>query len=289
LVDFILTADFHLTETVPVHRKDDYIGATLRKLKFLTDLKNKHNCPILCSGDVFHYWKSSPMLISFAIKNLPNMFSVAGNHDLPEHSLQLYPKSSLHVLELVEKVVFLNDVPINVGGFTVAGFSYGQELHTTGSDIVVLHEMVFQSPPWPNAVGYRPRDLVELFGSAKLILTGHNHGAFVEKVGDVWVVNPGALMRMSIDSKDYKPRCYLYSSKDNTVKEVFYPIDEDVFEDAVVSSVVKDDQLKAFIEQIDFSWQGGLSFKDNLERFFKEHNTPRKVREVIWRSLETTN
>ena len=62
-----------------------------------------------------------------------------------------------------------------------------------------------------------------------------------------------------------------------------------MFEDAVVSSVVKDDQLKAFIEQIDFSWQGGLSFKDNLERFFKEHNTPRKVREVIWRSLETTN
>mgnify|MGYP001164223815 FL=1 len=289
-VDAILTADIHLTETTPISRTDNYVEAQDRKLAFLKQLETQYDCPVIDAGDIFDYWKASPWLIARAYKNLPSeIYTIPGNHDLPEHSMQQYEKSALHVLEVALAIRRLSKTPYDRRDFTIAGFAYGEKLEDVNADIVVIHDLVYEgNPPWPNAVGYQPKDLFKIFTKPRLILTGHYHMALVAKSKDGrLVVNPGSMMRMTIVQKDYKPRCYLYNFDDNEVEPVYFPIEEDVFDDRhIVEPKEKEERLSAFIEKLNMEWDLRLSFKANLEAFFKENKINKKVEELIWQSLE---
>ena len=289
-VDAILTADIHLTETTPISRTDNYIEAQDRKLAFLKQLESQYDCPVIDAGDIFDYWKASPWLIARAYKNLPSeIYTIPGNHDLPEHSMQQYEKSALHVLEVALAIRRLSKTPYDRRDFTIAGFAYGEKLEDVNADIVVIHDLVYEgNPPWPNAVGYQPKDLFKIFTKPRLILTGHYHMALVAKSKDGrLVVNPGSMMRMTIVQKDYKPRCYLYNFDDNEVEPVYFPIEEEVFDDRhIVEPKEKEERLSAFIEKLNMEWDLRLSFRANLETFFKKNKVNRKVEELIWQSLE---
>ena len=289
-VDAILTADIHLTETTPISRTDNYIEAQDRKLAFLKQLETQYDCPVIDAGDIFDYWKASPWLIARAYKNLPSeIYIIPGNHDLPEHSMQQYEKSALHVLEVALAIRRLSKTPYDRRDFTIAGFAYGEKLEDVNADIVVIHDLVYEgNPPWPNAVGYQPKDLFKIFTKPRLILTGHYHMALVAKSKDGrLVVNPGSMMRMTIVQKDYKPRCYLYNFDDNEVEPVYFPIEEEVFDDRhIVEPKEKEERLSAFIEKLNMEWDLRLSFRANLETFFKKNKVNKKVEELIWQSLE---
>ncbi len=289
-VDAILTADIHLTETTPISRTDNYVEAQDRKLAFLKQLETQYDCPVIDAGDIFDYWKASPWLIARAYKNLPSeIYTIPGNHDLPEHSMQQYEKSALHVLEVALAIRRLSKTPYDRHDFTIAGFAYGEKLEDVNADIVVIHDLVYEgNPPWPNAVGYQPKDLFKIFTKPRLILTGHYHMALVAKSKDGrLVVNPGSMMRMTIVQKDYKPRCYLYNFDDNEVEPVYFPIEEEVFDDRhIVEPKEKEERLSAFIEKLNMEWDLRLSFRANLETFFKKNKVNRKVEELIWQSLE---
>lgn len=289
-VDAILTADIHLTETTPISRTDNYVEAQDRKLAFLKQLETQYDCPVIDAGDIFDYWKASPWLIARAYKNLPSeIYTIPGNHDLPEHSMQQYEKSALHVLEVALAIRRLSKTPYDRRDFTIAGFAYGEKLEDVNADIVVIHDLVYEgNPPWPNAVGYQPKDLFKIFTKPRLILTGHYHMALVAKSKDGrLVVNPGSMMRMTIVQKDYKPRCYLYNFDDNEVEPVYFPIEEEVFDDRhIVEPKEKEERLLAFIEKLNMEWDLRLSFRANLETFFKKNKVNRKVEELIWQSLE---
>ncbi len=289
-VDAILTADIHLTETTPISRTDNYVEAQDRKLAFLKQLETQYDCPVIDAGDIFDYWKASPWLIAQAYKNLPSeIYTIPGNHDLPEHSMQQYEKSALHVLEVALAIRRLSKTPYDRHDFTIAGFAYGEKLEDVNADIVVIHDLVYEgNPPWPNAVGYQPKDLFKIFTKPRLILTGHYHMALVAKSKDGrLVVNPGSMMRMTIVQKDYKPRCYLYNFDDNEVEPVYFPIEEEVFDGRhIVEPKEKEERLSAFIEKLNMEWDLRLSFKANLEAFFKENKINKKVEELIWQSLE---
>ena len=289
-VDAILTADIHLTETTPISRTDNYVEAQDRKLAFLKQLETQYDCPVIDAGDIFDYWKASPWLIARAYKNLPSeIYTIPGNHDLPEHSMQQYEKSALHVLEVALAIRRLSKTPYDRRDFTIAGFAYGEKLEDVNADIVVIHDLVYEgNPPWPNAVGYQPKDLFKIFTKPRLILTGHYHMALVAKSKDGrLVVNPGSMMRMTIVQKDYKPRCYLYNFDDNEVEPVYFPIEEDVFDDRhIVEPKEKEERLSAFIEKLNMEWDLRLSFRANLETFFKKNKVNKKVEELIWQSLE---
>ena len=73
-VSAILCSDLHLREDVPICRTDDYISAQWKKMDFIAELQLKHNCPVLCGGDFFDYWKPSPKLLSSAIMSIPADF-----------------------------------------------------------------------------------------------------------------------------------------------------------------------------------------------------------------------
>jgi hypothetical protein len=83
-----------------------------RPLVQLRALAEKLKVPIVCAGDLFHKWNSPPELINFAIKHLPKMYCIPGQHDLPLHSYADIRKSAYWTL--VEAGV-ITDIP--GGGF----------------------------------------------------------------------------------------------------------------------------------------------------------------------------
>ncbi len=297
--DAILSADIHLSETIPVSRTDNYHEAQSSKLMFLRDLQAKYECPVLDAGDIFNYWKPSPWLLSRAYHLLPDdMVTIPGNHDLPEHSSALYHKSGLAVLDAVDKLtVLLSETLFDYGILDIHGTPYGGDIGCQKGmkgngkrKMLILHEMVWpdKTPPWPGAGGIPAIDLLKQFHDIfDLILTGHHHVAFTVEYKGSLLVNPGPMMRISADKADYKPRCYLYFADDNSVEAVFYPIESDVHDTSHIDQVKeRNERLEAYIGRMNMEWESGLSFQGNLESFFKRNKTPKKVKELIYQNLE---
>ncbi len=303
----IFTADLHLTNVTPVSRMDDYIKAQETKLRFLNELSLENGgCPVVCSGDVFDHWKASPWLSSWAHKHLPeNFITVPGNHDLPLHSFDEYDKSALHLLESVGGAIrILKSEPIRIGDINIYGIPFG--LNTPDEwailpkdkwrrNILVLHTLVWEKnrPPWAPSSDIAG-DLLDKFGdNFDIILTGDNHQSFVVEGNGSILINPGSMMRSTVDQANFKPRCFLYYGETNEVVACEFPIDQGVHDD---SHIIRKEQnlygerIAAYIDRMDQmgqDWKTEMSFKKNLTLFFKENKTPKKVREIIWQHLET--
>jgi predicted phosphodiesterase len=303
--DAVLTADLHLTSKTPVSRTDNYIQAQERKLLFLQELSQQNNdCPILCAGDVFDHWKASPWLCSWAHHYLPNTFiTIPGNHDLPMHSLAEYEKSALSLLETVggQISVLRNDSVFSSKGIEVIGVPFGELEGFTPARaitpqrvtarILLIHELIWPGnrPGWANN-SYTADEILDRFGDYfDLIVSGDNHQSFViEGEGGSLLVNPGSMMRSTISQSDFQPHCYLYYASENKVIRADFPIEQNVHKsDLLDGRKDREERITAYIEKLSDNWDKGLSFKDNLEAFFQENKTPRKVREIIWQYLET--
>lgn len=189
-VHAILTADWHLREDIPTCRTDDFEETQWRKVKYISDLQKKYRCPVIHSGDLFDYWKPSPALLSKAIENLPSQFySIYGNHDLPQHNIELASKSGLHCLVKAGVVKLLHHQ---------GDWNYQEEelkpspILSETYPLLVLHTMTYQGAlPYPGCKDLKSIALLRKYPDAQLILTGHNHKPFVEEweVGDLVMEN----------------------------------------------------------------------------------------------------
>ncbi len=316
--DAILVSDLHLTESAPIARTDDYIMAQANKLMFLRTLSvQNNNCPILCAGDVFDHWKASPWLCGFAIDYLPLPFvCIPGQHDLPMHSLEQFPKSALALLDNAFDRAYGDDplffvlrkegVLISRGTLpslficgrpfgTLEDFTpdeLGDEFKFADRKILLLHELTWKGtrPPWsPGSL--TDRQLLEKYGDYfyfDLIVTGDNHSPFISgESKQTMLVNPGSMMRMSADQADYKPHAYLYYAETNEIEAVPFPIERGaVSREHIEERETRDERISAYIERINKDWELGLSFRRNLESFFTENKTTKKVRALIWEHLE---
>ena len=111
----ILTADWHLRDTQPVCRTDNFWEAQWKKVQYVLNLQNEHKCPIIHAGDFFHTWKTSPYLLSKTMEHMDSKYpflTVYGNHDLPQHNLELAHKSGLHTLCMAGKLITLPGGPL---------------------------------------------------------------------------------------------------------------------------------------------------------------------------------
>jgi predicted phosphodiesterase len=161
---------------------------------------------------------------------------------------------------------------------------------TADRQILLLHETVWpgERPPWANGGGYTDKEILERFGTYyDLIVTGDNHSGFVSELDGCLLVNPGCMMRSTADKIHYRPRVYLYYADTNTVVPSYYPIEKNVH-DITYLDIVKEreERLTAYISNMDKRWKVGISFKKNLEAYFKQNKTPRLIKELIWQYLE---
>ena len=284
--DLILCSDFHLRETVPQCRTDDFWETQWEKVVFIRTLQQEHNCPVLMAGDLFHHWKPSPNLLSYAYDILPRDFHcVYGQHDLPQHNWQNREKSGMHNLATVGAVTLLDG----------AHWGDDPELLTYPSfeiedrKILVWHRMIWQGKRlWPGQTDPSSVAVLKKYPEYDLVLTGDNHKAFTEEYKGRLLVNPGSLTRQTAGQIDFKPRVYLYSADDNTARPVYLPIPNDAITRVHIDrSDERDGRIQAFVDKLSGEYEVTMSFEANLEQFFKTNNTLASVKNIVYHAIDT--
>jgi len=287
-VSAILTADWHFRDDQPVCRLDNFMETQIRKLQWICGIWKKYDCPLICAGDVFDYWKSSPFLISQLLTLLPTdrqVFAVWGNHDLPQHSLELQQKSALYTLVKAERVKILPGVHWG----QVPDVNSGMEID--GKKVLVWHVGVFDSPPaWTGDADFSAIDILNTHTEYDLIVTGHYHTPLVKKLGNRLLVNPGSISRQTADQIESTPRVYLWYAETNSVEELIIPHRKGVISREHLEK--KEEQLaryQAFITHLKSDKGVGLSFRQNLEQFFRINKTEKAVQELIYWAIEKSD
>lgn len=304
----ILVGDMHLRDDVPEARTDDYWTAQERKVEFIRELQELHEIPVLVPGDLFHKAKPSPYLLAWAIENLPRqMIVVPGNHDLPNHNMNLLAESGLAVLEAAGAITLLRGILeephyIEQGEFFIHPFPYGKELGPAPNkfkhchpQVALLHHMVWNKPPYPGAPeeGNYKRILKAMPGY-DLILSGDNHHGFdfvdrTEKRSPRVLVNPGSMMRMTAAQIDHVPRVYLWWAESNEIKLIPLPASKGTVSRTHIDREANHDaRIEAFVSRLDEEVEIGLSFETNIKRFLHANQSGynKATERTVWELVE---
>lgn len=297
--DFIFLSDLHLREDTPECRTDDFMITQTKKLQFVKHLQIIHNCPVLIPGDLFHKWKNSPYLLSWAIENLPNdILCIPGQHDLPEHSIERLNKASIYVMEKAGKCKILSEwetveFASNGNIFQVTGFPFGSKpVETEKEDgiikIALIHELTYsQKAPYPDCKLDNAGQLLKRLKGWDLCIVGDNHLQFTATIGERKLISPGSMSRQTADQIDFLPCCYAYYKDTNKIEAIELPIEEGVVSrEHLERKEQRDGRIDAFVSRLDTEWEGGVSFEDNLEQLLQTNKVRESVKNIIFSAME---
>jgi DNA repair exonuclease SbcCD nuclease subunit len=277
----ILCSDFHLREDTPTCFVGDFQKEQWNGLDYIYDLQTKYDCEVYHAGDLFHHWKPSPWLLSMTIQHLPKkFFTIFGQHDLPQHNLNLVEKCGIQTLHLAQSLTIL------------PGCHWGQNpkgyLPIEDKKVLIWHHLTYITKSFPGVSGGFAHGILRKYPQYDLIVTGDNHCSFTVEYEGRRLVNPGNLTRQSADQADYKPSVYLWYAEDNSVQRVHLPIAENVISrEHIDIKAQRDKRIDAFVSRLDNDWEVKLSFEDNLEQFFEVNKTKDSVKEIIYKSIDT--
>lgn len=299
MIDFILTGDIHLREDTPKCRTDDFEITQENKLKHLSSLYHRHGCLTLNSGDTFEKARSSQYLEQWAIRHLPCMITVPGNHDLPYHSIKQYKSSSLSVLEasnivqvLSNSVVYLSGNMVAVHGLywksDIESYIKNTEFDDRYFHVALIHIYAYDQKSFykEDEVAVHADKLMERLSPFKLIVTGHNHHPFVKRKGDQLLVNPGSMSRQKSD-ENHRPRSYLWSKETNDVEIDYFPAPDGVMDYSTIEQKKEEDRrLNVFVEEVrkmhqEMKDQDEVDYEKNLVKFINKNNIDKEVEEII--------
>jgi DNA repair exonuclease SbcCD nuclease subunit len=155
----IFTGDWHLSEKPPVYRgnEPDWYAAQLRPIEQIKSLQRKYcGVPIVFTGDLFDKWDVRPELINFALKHLPIMYGIAGNHDLPNHRLADIERSGYWTMVEAGRIVDLKwGTPHPLNNVVLCGFPFGTEIKpATSHPIDGFNVAVIHAYTWKKNHGY---------------------------------------------------------------------------------------------------------------------------------------
>lgn len=298
--DFILAADIHVRETIPSCRTDTFLKEMQHKLSWLKELSdNWLGVPTLGAGDIFDSWKCKDWwLANLAHKTLPEQFiCIAGQHELPRHSLKLPERSPLNILHDMGRIHLLSpgeSLIMKMDSGLVAGIvgkNWGDERPPTAPDgvdraILLNHELVWKKIPFPGAPPTgNARRVLSCYPDFDLIVCGDNHVPFTMEKDGRLLVNCGPMLRTAINQRELKPCVWLYYSKTNKAVPFYFPIQDSFHE----YETVEDNQyerIAALVKRLNSGSieELNLTFSNNLRMFLATEKTPRRVEEIL---LET--
>jgi predicted phosphodiesterase len=199
----LFIGDPHLASRMPGFRKDDYMGAILKKLEYALNYAQEHQLLPVILGDLFHWPRdNATRLLTQLIRLFDNRFilSVTGNHDITEQTLQ--DDDSLSILAAANRIYLLdrkgpwkgmiNDVPVIIGGS-----SWSERIPTSfqGPDQTLViwvshHNICFSEE---DATGVKPQEL----SGIHLVINGHIHRSLPQQIhGMTTWINPGNISRV---------------------------------------------------------------------------------------------
>lgn len=285
--DLILTSDWHLREDTPICRTDDFWEAQWRKVQFIIHKVQRpiqhrqKRCPIIHAGDLYNHWKPSPFLISETIASLrgSDFRAIYGQHDLPQHNLELAYKCGMDTLYQANRIEILKNTHFGQKP-VVAWANYSHQ-------VLVWHKLVWEkkAPHWSNDP--TALEILKEYPQYDLIVTGDNHASFVVEHEGRLLVNPGSLTRQTADQANHKPRVYLWYAETNTVEPIYLPIEEGVISrEHIERKQDRDKRIEAFVERLNEDWEADISFERNLDQFEKANDVRDCIMEIVRRVIE---
>jgi len=290
----IACADIHLQHNAPACRagEPNWYKAMARPLDEMRALAEKYEVPILCAGDVFDKWNSGPELINWAIKHLPKMYAVPGQHDLPQHRLDDVRKSAYWTL--VEAGVIKNlpvGMPLYIDESTaVHGFPWGveieaKELNRQGINIAVAHQYRWiKGHCYTGAQTSARVSMAQGLTDFDVVIFGDNHSGFLTKVGTkTTVFNCGTLMRRKSDEVYYQPQVGIIYS-DGCVVPHLLDTSEDQLDstkkEAPETETVRMD-VREFLGQLTNLNKTSLDYQFAIERYIEDHEVGEATKQIL--------
>lgn len=274
----ILCSDIHLSLRAPSFRSNepDWLTAMGRSLCELHGLVKTHkDAVIVCAGDVFDRYNSSPELINWTIANLPWMVAVPGQHDLPSHVFEDVEKSAYWTLVEADALRHL-DVPTKFGKVWLYPFPWGTEPKFPKSEkeagcvhLAVCHRYIWKD----RQTSYTGADeskksskYAESLRGFDAAVFGDNHLGFSDRVAGCNVFNCGTFFRRKSDERHYRPQVGLLY-EDGTIVPHYLDTSKDVYleEDPLSQKAVLSDAAD-FIEELKSLGADSLDFREVVSR-----------------------
>lgn len=302
----IFCADLHLSHkpTLARSNEDDWYGVMEGCLKQLTDLRNTHSSlegppPIICSGDILDKWNAPAELINFAIANLPDMYAVPGQHDLPYHNYEDIAKSAYWTLVQVGRITNLRPgVPLGVGSLCLHGFPFGFEPKSLEKklapwmDVAVVHKFI-----WTKSTGYvgapeenRLKSQLKNLQGYDVAVFGDNHKGFISssmEEGRTDVINCGGFMRRKSDEADYKPSVGLLYS-DGSIERHYLDTSKDkmLAGKEALSEAVQGIGFEGFLEELSTLGRSAIDFTEAVKQTLQREKIPDSVRDIVLQVMD---
>jgi DNA repair exonuclease SbcCD nuclease subunit len=295
----IFLSDMHLTLKRPKARTDDFVSALITKVLFINEVQRQLNVPILVPGDIFDEPQVPQGLEAWAISNLSKkMIMIPGQHDLPNHLLELFNKSSLAVLEAAGFTVLSHlKRPLIVDDFEIHCFPYGVKPTNCTKELkpplkrrlALAHFFTYKgNTPWPGCEAPTAKQLLRQLSGFDIIVTGDNHKPFVEEYEGRILVNPGSIMRLKADQEFHQPRIYVWNSNTNEVQRLNLPINQDVItREHLDKEEENQSNLSSFISTLHGEKDICRKFEDNLKIFFDKKRIHKKVQDEVWEAVDS--
>jgi len=293
----ILCADIHLSEKAPLARKGehDWFAAMARPLEEIKEIQRKHQCAVVCAGDVFDKPCPSSNLLNFAIHNLPCMWAIPGQHDLPYHDLQRIEESGFYTLVIADKIYPIEKRHQYSSGLSLSGFPWGVPLEKCDSDgfsIAVVHAYCWEKGfSFPGAdKKFHAKSHAKNLKGYDVAVFGDNHTPFERKYGDTTVFNCGSIMRRTIDQKNHRPSVGLLYD-DGTIERHYLDISKDVFEERAENLVedLKDNaKIKDFLVELQGLQTEGLDFVQAVKNY-AEAEERKELRDLLLEIVGVSN
>lgn len=250
--------------------------------------------PIFCAGDIFDRWGPPPELLSFALTHLPFMYSVPGQHDLPNHRIEQMHRSAYGVLVKAKKLFDISGQSVLVEGIMAHGFGWGQEIKPMSQfttkqrvHLAVVHQYVwtgthsYPGAPEENEVTHLKKKL-KGFDAA---VFGDNHKGFLGRVGECSVINCGGFIRRKSDEISYRPMVGVLMS-DGSIKRHRLDTSHDKFHEKEETPSEVGLDMEKFLEELEGLGEHGLNFKEAVERHLRKEKLKPEVEEIIRQALE---
>ena len=282
----LLTGDWHIRNTTPQRRVDNYWATVRKKINFILDLAIKESCKyIIQPGDLFDSHKANDFLKRHLIMRLKKrkikVITVFGQHDLRYHSSNK-ENTPLSVLHAAEVVWVAHSEPIEFDNIHIYGASWYEDIPETVYDtgawnILIMHKMVIENEKlWDGQEDHKLGNILLKTLPYNLIVSGDNHLSFLISSKSKRLVNCGSLLRSAIDQINHKPVVYILDTdKIEVLEQHLVPCEpfEQVFDMAKVSAEKeRDEKMETFVDRLTGEAElEGLDFIKNMHTFVEKN------------------
>jgi DNA repair exonuclease SbcCD nuclease subunit len=270
---FILAADLHIRNDRPRCRIDENWEETQRlMIQEIVSIANGYKCPLIITGDLFDNPNIPARFIVMLLNELSKIdfgnlvHYLAGNHELPYHSIDNVENSSMGIL--MELDAYHAKIEHGMNRFGLWSDFNCKIRGSKNTGLLFIHRLVFESIKTipPNVSTITASDLLKEYPDSKWIFLGDNHQFFHYEKNGKHVLNPGCTIRQKSDEQKYKPSvCYVDTEKE-IVERIFLNDNIAMVNDSyLVEENERENRIEAFVEGIKKNGKISLDFLSNVQ------------------------